>query len=118
MLAGQITKLAAAIGAKIKELEGKISQGGGKCEYIDVPKEMWVNNGYPYTDKINFKHTYIRPRVVVHVVHTGLSTNYQQVNVGPLTGTGCRLRAGVGFVYANVDVAFSVSIYVEESAGL
>ena len=118
MLAGQITKLAAAIGAKIKELEGKISQGGRKCEYIDVPKEMWVNNGYPYTDKINFKHTYIRPRVVVHVVHTGLSTNYQQVNVGPLTGTGCRLRAGVGFVYANVDVAFSVSIYVEESAGL
>lgn len=118
MLAGQITKLAAAIGAKIKELEGKISQGGRKCEYIDVPKEMWVNNGYPYTDKINFKHTYIRPRVVVHVVHTGLATNYQQVNVGPLTGTGCRLRAGVGFVYANVDVAFSVSIYVEESAGL
>ena len=118
MLAGQITKLAAAIGAKIKELEGKISQGGRKCEYIDVPKEMWVNNGYPYTDKINFKHTYIRPRVVVHVVHTGLATNYQPVNVGPLTGTGCRLRAGVGFVYANVDVAFSVSIYVEESAGL
>lgn len=118
MLAGQITKLAAAIGAKIKELEGKISQGGRKCEYINVPKEMWINNGYPYTDSINFKHTYIRPRVVVHVVHTGLSTSYQQVNVGPLTGTGCRLRAGVGFVYANVDVAFSVSIYVEESAGL
>ena len=118
MLAGQITKLAAAIGAKIKELEGKISQGGRKCEYINVSKEMWISNGYPFTDSINFKHTYIRPRVVVHVVHTGLSTSYQQVNVGPLTGTGCRLRAGVGFVYANVDVAFSVSIYVEESAGL
>lgn len=47
MLAGQITKLAAAIGAKIKELEGKISQGGRKCEYINVSKEMWISNGYP-----------------------------------------------------------------------
>jgi len=118
MLAGQITKLAAAIGAKIKELEGKISQGGRKCEYIDVPKEMWVDNGYPYTDKINFIDTYIRPRVVVHVVHTALSTNSLQVNVGPLTGTGCRLRSGLGLAYVNIDVNFSISIYVEESAGL
>ena len=118
MLAGQITKLAAAIGAKIKELEGKISQGGRKCEYINVSKEMWISSSYPYTENINFKHTYIRPRVVVHVVHPALSTNSPQLNVGPLTGTSCRLRAGAGFVYANVDVAFSVSIYVEESAGL
>jgi hypothetical protein len=54
MLAGQITKLAAAVGAKIKELEGKISQGGRKCEYINVSKEMWISNGYPYTENINF----------------------------------------------------------------
>jgi hypothetical protein len=70
------------------------------------------------TDKINFKHTYIRPRVVVHVVHTALSTNSLQVNVGPLTGTGCRLRSGLGLAYVNIDVNFSISIYVEESAGL
>ncbi|MFV2030718.1 hypothetical protein [Neisseria sp. S1] len=82
-----------------------------KREKIHVRQDMWADGGYTWA-RIEFANTYADPRISVALEHSGLSTQFLVHNVGGKTSTGCYVRSN--FTKADIDVRYSIFVYVEE----
>ncbi|MFV2030819.1 hypothetical protein ACEPPX_11690, partial [Neisseria sp. S1] len=81
-------------------------------EIIELDKSYWVQNGYPYTMPISFRHRYNQPKVYVQISHTTLSPTPYSANLCNLDGGQVSLRTNVPF--ANIGVSVFFTLFVTE----
>lgn len=92
--------------AKLREMMGL-----PKREKIHLTQSMWSDGGYTWL-KANFANTYKDPKVYLTVEHAALSASFLVWNFGGKTDTSVFIRSN--FNKAQIDVGYSVYLYVEE----
>ena len=92
-------------------------KGSNKAaETIQLTKEMWEVNGYPFTrpGAIVFKNTYQQPIFSISIQYNALTTMGPIINIGPVSSTGCQVRAS-GMNVADIDVKYKIYLSVAEA---
>ena len=92
-------------------------KGSNKAaETIQLTKEMWEVNGYPFTrpGAIVFKNTYQQPIFSISIQYNALTTMGPIINIGPVSLTGCQVRAS-GMNVADIDVKYKIYLSVTEA---
>ena len=92
-------------------------KGSNKAaETIQLNREMWEVNGYPFTrpGAIVFKNTYQQPIFSISIQYNALTTMGPIINIGPVSSTGCQVRAS-GMNVADIDVKYKIYLSVTEA---
>ena len=92
-------------------------KGSNKAaETIQLTREMWEVNGYPFTrpGAIVFKNTYQQPIFSISIQYNALTTMGPIINIGPVSSTGCQVRAS-GMNVADIDVKYKIYLSVIEA---
>ena len=92
-------------------------KGSNKAaETIQLTREMWEVNGYPFTrpGAIVFKNTYQQPIFSISIQYNALTTMGPIINIGPVSSTGCQVRAS-GMNVADIDVKYKIYLSVTEA---
>ena len=91
-------------------------KGSNAAETIQLTKEMWEVNGYPFTrpGAIVFKNTYQQPIFSISIQYNALTTMGPIINIGPVSSTGCQVRAS-GMNVADIDVKYKIYLSVAEA---
>ncbi len=103
---------------RIETIEGSplYTGAGRKEEFIVLTKEMFNNNGYPYTEKpIPFRNTYTSPIAKVYTNYSGAETSETIIAVYQLKGDRCSLRYGIGKKPAELGKSYRAILHVQES---
>lgn len=89
---------------------------GIKEEFIVLTKEMFNDNGYPYTGTpIQFRNTYTSPVAKVYTNYSGPETGDTTIIVYQLKEDRCSLRYGAGKRPVDLGKTYRAVLHIQES---